>query len=394
MHARSPLIKTARRRLYSHRATILRAPALRIRMEKVMHSKTCGRSIAAALLLMLLPMLSMAQISVGISVAIAPPELPVYVQPPIPAEGYLWTPGYWAWDDGIQDYYWVPGTWIEPPQVGFLWTPGYWGWANGVYLWNAGYWGPHIGFYGGVNYGYGYGGHGYEGGYWEGGHLFYNRAVVNVGSVHITNVYNKTVINNVTVNRVSFSGGSGGVRAQPSEQESAAAHERHIEYTSTQQQHVQAARGNPVLRASANQGHPPIAATARPANFSGSNVVPARHAETTNMARVNTEPHPVAPSPSQPRPSMQPHPAMEPRPALQPAPHVGAAPSPYRAPPVAATPQERAIQSRPPAAVEQHQKPEQTQAARPAPPPQQRPQPQQHPQPQPHPAEDHEHHQP
>ena len=26
---------------------------------------------------------------------------------------------------------------------------------------NAGYWGPHVGFYGGINYGYGYGGVGY-----------------------------------------------------------------------------------------------------------------------------------------------------------------------------------------------------------------------------------------
>ena len=30
------------------------------------------------------------------------------------------------------------------------------GWRS--LLWHAGYWGPHVGFYGGVNYGYGYGG--------------------------------------------------------------------------------------------------------------------------------------------------------------------------------------------------------------------------------------------
>ena len=40
-----------------------------------------------------------AQIAVGISVDIAPPPLPVYDQPPIPGDGYIWTPGYWAWDD-------------------------------------------------------------------------------------------------------------------------------------------------------------------------------------------------------------------------------------------------------------------------------------------------------
>ena len=90
-----------------------------------------------------------------------PPELPVYEQPPIPAPGYVWTPGYWG--IGPLGYYWVPGTWVLPPSVGLLWTPGYWGWRDGIYVWNAGYWGPHVGFYGGVNYGFGYGGVGYEG---------------------------------------------------------------------------------------------------------------------------------------------------------------------------------------------------------------------------------------
>ena len=86
-----------------------------------------------------------------IAITVAPPELPVYEQPALPAPGYIWTPGYWAY--GSEGYFWVPGTWVQPPSVGLLWTPGYWGWRDGVYGWNAGYWGPHIGFYGGVNYG-------------------------------------------------------------------------------------------------------------------------------------------------------------------------------------------------------------------------------------------------
>src|SRR5580692_12257982 len=100
------------------------------------------------------PTASFAQISIGVglSVNIAPPALPVYVQPAIPAPGYIWTPGYWAWGPG--GYYWVPGTWVRPPAVGLLWTPGYWGWAGGAYLWHVGYWGPHVGFYGGINYGF------------------------------------------------------------------------------------------------------------------------------------------------------------------------------------------------------------------------------------------------
>src|SRR6202158_2360966 len=38
-----------------------------------------------------------AQAEISISVTIAPPELPVYEQPPVPGPGYLWTPGYWAY---------------------------------------------------------------------------------------------------------------------------------------------------------------------------------------------------------------------------------------------------------------------------------------------------------
>ena len=102
-----------------------------------------------------------AQVACGISAQTAPPALPDYVQPPIPQVGFMWTPGYWGYAQ--TGYYWVPGTWVQPPAVGVLWTPPYWGWSNGVYAFNQGYWGPHVGFYGGVNYGYGYGGNGYDG---------------------------------------------------------------------------------------------------------------------------------------------------------------------------------------------------------------------------------------
>lgn len=239
----------------------------------MMFSKSWRLSFIPALLMMLLPALSPAQINV--SVSIAPPELPVYDQPPIPGDGYIWTPGYWAWGDDIQDYYWVPGTWVEAPQPDYLWTPGYWAADGGAFMWHEGYWGPQVGFYGGVNYGYGYGGRGYEGGYWRGGHLFYNRAVVNIGSTHISNVYDKRVVNNVST-RVSFNGGNGGVRAQPTAGEAAAARDRHIEATAAQREHLQKARGNPELRAASNHGRPPVAATPRAGNFS--NPVPARNA--------------------------------------------------------------------------------------------------------------------
>lgn len=212
---------------------------------------------------------------VFVSVTIAPPALPVYVQPACPGDGYIWTPGYWAY--GPDGYYWVPGTWVLAPEPGLLWTPGYWGWDGGVYLWHAGYWGPHVGFYGGVNYGYGYVGEGYAGGYWEGRTFYYNRTVnnVNITNVHI---YNKTVINNVTVNRVAYNGGPGGINARPSRMQEAAMHERHFEPTRMQMQHQDRARSNRELLASVNHGRPAIAATARPGDFHGRSAVPARAA--------------------------------------------------------------------------------------------------------------------
>lgn len=211
---------------------------------------------------------------VGVSITVAPPPLPVYDQPPIPGPGYIWTPGYWAWDDG--DYYWVPGTWCEPPTVGLLWTPGYWGWNDGIYVWNAGYWGPHVGFYGGVVYGFGYVGVGYAGGFWRGGVFSYNRTVNNFGSVNITNVYSKTVVVNNTTN-VSFNGGAGGVTAKANQQELAAASERHVAATSVQTQHQQFASTNKDLRASVNGGHPSVAATSHAGRFEGAGVVAAHH---------------------------------------------------------------------------------------------------------------------
>jgi hypothetical protein len=233
------------------------------------------KSLVPALALATLPVLptvSHAGIAVGVSITVAPPVLPVYVQPPLPAPGYFWTPGYWAYgDDG---YYWVPGTWILPPQPGLLWTPGYWGWGGGIYAWHAGYWGPHIGFYGGVNYGFGYTGVGFAGGYWHGGAFFYNRSVMNIGSVHVTNVYNRTVIN--VNNHVAFNGGPGGLGARPTPHELAAEHDHHFEPTSMQRDHQNAAAGNRDLRASFNHGHPGVAATSRPGEFTGHGVVAAR----------------------------------------------------------------------------------------------------------------------
>jgi hypothetical protein len=206
------------------------------------------------------PATSFAQIGVGISIRVAPPALPVYEQPLCPTEGYLWTPGYWAY--GPVGYYWVPGVWVSPPRVGVLWTPGYWGFGGGVYGWHGGYWGPHVGFYGGINYGFGYGGVGFAGGEWRGGAFAYNTAVLHVNTAVVRNVYvNRTVINNTTIvnNHTSFNG-PGGVAARPTGQEQTAMHEEHIQPTSNQLSHEHAASQDRNQWASTNHGTPGTAA--------------------------------------------------------------------------------------------------------------------------------------
>jgi WXXGXW repeat (2 copies) len=190
-----------------------------------------------------MPPASSAQIAVGISVRIGPPPLRVVaVQPMCPGPNYMWTPGYWAYAPA--GYYWVPGAWVMAPQPGLLWTPGYWGWAGGLYVWHAGYWGPHIGFYGGINYGFGYFGSGFVGGHWDHGRFFYNTAVWHVNTHVIHSVYvDRTVLRDVHVNRVSYNGGRGGINARPTPEEMRYQNERHFAATPMQTRHEQSFRG-------------------------------------------------------------------------------------------------------------------------------------------------------
>jgi hypothetical protein len=366
------------------------------------------RLLAFGLLLLAVPAVlsvpSPAQIGIGIgiSVRIGPPALPVYDQPLCPGPGFMWTPGYWAWDDD-DGYYWVPGTWVEAPQPGLLWTPGYWGWNDGVYMWNAGYWGPTVGFYGGVNYGFGYFGPGFGGGEWRGGTFFYNTAVVHVNTTTITNVYvNKTVIINNT-SHVAFNGGQGGVQVRPTPEQVTYAHQTHIPPVAAQTQNAHAASQNKALFASNNHGRPEVAATAKPGEFSGKSVVAAKSAGGTYHAPAmspkearapapaanrgaenrpaanrpaeehpnNAHPEPAhpaeahptpaakpaapAPKPAAPKPAARPAPA--PKPAAKPAPAPKPAPKPAAAPKPAPKPAAKPAPAPKPAAPAKHEPP-------------------------------------
>ncbi|HZI84001.1 MAG TPA: hypothetical protein VFF44_08800 [Casimicrobiaceae bacterium] len=206
-----------------------------------------------------------ASASVYVSVSFAPPPIPVYEQPLCPGPLYIWVPGYWAY--GPEGYYWVPGTWVLAPFIGALWTPGYWGWSGTVYVWHPGYWGRHVGFYGGIDYGYGYFGVGYSGGYWNGGAFYYNVSVSHVDTSTIRYTYRSEVRHAAHVSRVSYNGGPGGTAARATAAERIAAHETHRPPTPIQVRHERLASRDRSLFASVNHGSPPLAATPRAAAF-------------------------------------------------------------------------------------------------------------------------------
>src|SRR5205809_7138453 len=91
--------------------------------------------VLAALLFAGLPLASSSAF-VAVSVAIAPPAIPVYEQPLCPAPGYISTPGYWSY--GPLGYYWVPGVWVAPPRDGSFSTLGYWGYRDRLNVFNDG----------------------------------------------------------------------------------------------------------------------------------------------------------------------------------------------------------------------------------------------------------------
>jgi hypothetical protein len=190
-----------------------------------------------------------------------PPPLPEYQQPPCPGDDYLWTPGYW--DYANAGYYWVPGAWVMSPYVGALWTPPWWGYENRVYVRHTGYWGPHIGFYGGINYGFGYTGRGYYGAYWNSGKVFYNRSVTKVNVTVVHNIYNYSVAP-ARGERVSYNGGHGGISVRPTVQETAVLRDRRMPPVAAQIQHVREASSNREQFSAGGHPQPRTLVTAQP----------------------------------------------------------------------------------------------------------------------------------
>jgi hypothetical protein len=97
------------------------------------------------------------------------------------------------------------------------------------------------------------------------------------------------------VNRVSYNGGTGGTTAQPTAAERAAENEKHTPATSEQMNHEHAASTNKSLLASENHGHPAVAATSKPGQFTGHGVVAAKSQDVAHTASTkNAEAHSAA----------------------------------------------------------------------------------------------------
>jgi hypothetical protein len=156
----------------------------------------------------------------AVSSAATPPLLSEEDQPPLSQDGLLWTPGYWYWRN--QGYFWIHGAWVRPPQFGLLWTPAYWSSAGTVFVFHPGHWGSTVGFYGGVNYGYGYFGNGYTGGHWIGNSFAYNSSVNHVNPAVAHHTYAESVTNQGSRGVLSYSGGvrSGGATYAASQHQS------------------------------------------------------------------------------------------------------------------------------------------------------------------------------
>lgn len=383
-----------------------------------MHSIKFLRCMLPALALTFLATAAPSQIS--ITVTTAPPPLPVYEQPPCPEEGWMWSPGYWAWDD--DGYYWVPGEWVPAPFTGALWTPPWWGWDNGRYLFHQGYWGNEVGYYGGIDYGYGYMGEGFSGGEWRDGRFAYNTAVMRVNPTVIHNTYvNETIVRERTIpneRHIAYNGGPNGIRHDPSPIERRAMTVRHTSLTPVQQEQIQAARSDRSSYAKMNGGRPQRVVVARPEAGARSGRIPTvpdgsrgetrsepsrtppayrnepnRNQPERSQQNVRPEPRPApserpyresrpAPEPrNEPRPVPEPRPESRPVPPVRPRTESRPATEPER-PRTEMRPAPGPRESRP----EPSQRPAQQREYRPA--PSQRPEPEHEsrPAPQPHPA--------
>jgi hypothetical protein len=89
-----------------------------------------------AVVALALPLASQARVDVDINVAPPPPRYEVV---PAPRVGFVWAPGYWAWDNGHRRHVWRRGHYVRE-RHGHRWVPDRWAEHDGRYRYEPGRW--------------------------------------------------------------------------------------------------------------------------------------------------------------------------------------------------------------------------------------------------------------
>lgn len=79
--------------------------------------------------------------AVWLDVNVGPPE-PLTEYTPPPRYGYVWSPGYWAWNNG--ESVWMDGYWMEE-RPGYVWVPDRWNYYTNGWRFERGHYYPASG---------------------------------------------------------------------------------------------------------------------------------------------------------------------------------------------------------------------------------------------------------
>jgi len=98
------------------------------------------RNIVAASLLAMVAAsastIAAARTNVDFNISVGPPPV-VYEPVPPPRVGYIWAPGYWAWNG--HRHVWHKGYWMHE-RHGYAWAPDHWDHRGDRWYFNRGHW--------------------------------------------------------------------------------------------------------------------------------------------------------------------------------------------------------------------------------------------------------------
>ena len=112
------------------------------KMESIMKPTHAVRSPVLSMLLAAGTVAGPAFAQISININLAPPA-PQYEVIPVLAPGYVWAPGYWAWNG--DRHIWVRGRSIVQ-RAGYRWVPDRWEQRDRAYHWQPGRWERDAGY--------------------------------------------------------------------------------------------------------------------------------------------------------------------------------------------------------------------------------------------------------